>query len=250
MSINRFNFTSRRKIPREHVQVALQGDLPDATISASFTLLSHGFPETARLVLEAQAGWTVQRFEFGTVGAIVPPRNPKMVEFDTLSGVIFRLKVVATGDREGMLLGTADGLKPSATLEDGGQRSFVVVRPADLGDVIWRLDFEEEQAVLLINRRLGDHHDFLRRKEVVALVFPEVLRQLLVQAAETPSDDGDATHWTAQALALGERLATRPPPATADDDEALQEWAIEAVKAFARRHRLLANVGSWIEEDQ
>jgi hypothetical protein len=249
MSVNHFNYTSRRRIPREHVQVVLLGDLPDATVSAQFTLASHGFPETARLVLEAQSGWTVQRFDFGTVGAVVAPKSPQMREFDTLAGVLFRLKVVATGDREGMLLGVADGLRPSTSLEDGGQRSFVVVRPADLGDVIWRLEFEEEQAVLLINNRLGDHHDFLRRREVVALVFPEVLRQLLIQAAENPSDEGDTAHWTAQALVLGARLATRPAP-TADGEEALQEWAVEAVKAFARRHRLLDNVGSWIEEEQ
>lgn len=248
MSVSRFNFTERRKIPREHVQVAVQGDFPSAIVSASFTLADHGFPGTAKLVLEAQAGWTVQRFEFGTVDSIQPPREAKLSEFDSLAGVLFRLKVIVTGDHEGRLLGTADALHPSSSLEDAGQRSFVVVRPADLGDLIWRLEFDEDQAILMVNRRLGDHHDFLRRKEVVALVFPEVLRQLLLEAIDRPADEEDLGHWTAQAKALGERLATRPAPRP-DDEEAVEEWAVEAVKSFARRHRLLENVSTWIEGD-
>lgn len=248
MSVSRINFTARRKIPREHVKVAVQGDLPTATVSAMFDLGAHGFPATAQLVLEAQAGWTVQRFEFGTVGAVHPPSDARLTEFDSLAGVLFRLKVVATGDHEGRLLGTADGLHPSGSLEDAGQRSFVVVRPAELGDLVWRLEFEEEQAVLLVNSRLGDHHDFLRRKEVAALVFPEVLRQLLVEAVGSPADDEDLEHWTAQARMLGERFATRAAPSV-DDEEAVEEWAVDAVKAFARRHRLLENVGAWIEGD-
>lgn len=248
MSVSRFNFTERRKIPREDVTVSVQGDLPNAVVSASFRLSHHGFPGTAQLVLEAQAGWTVQRFAFGTVDNPHPPSDAVLREFDSLAGVLFRLKVVATGDHEGRLLGTADALHPSSSLEDAGQRSFVVVRPADLGDLIWRLDYDEDQAILLVNRRLGDHHDFLRRKEVIALVFPEVLRQLLMEAVERPGDEEDLSHWTSQAKALGERLATRPAPSPSDSEE-LEDWAVDAVKAFARRHRLLENVGNWIEGD-
>lgn len=248
MSVSRFNFTERKRIPREHVKVALHGDLPIAVVSASFALAEYGFPGTAQLVLEAQAGWTVQRFEFGTIDSIQAPRDARLSEFDSLAGVLFRVKVIATGDHGGRLLGTADALHPSSSLEDAGQRSFVVVRPADLGDLIWRLEFDEDQAILLVNRRLGDHHDFLRRKEVIALVFPEVLRQLLLEAIDRPADEEDIGHWTTQAKLLGERLATRPAPQH-DDEEAVDEWAVEAVKAFARRHRLIENVSTWIEGD-
>lgn len=249
MSISRFNYTQRKKITREHVSVVIQGDLPEATIRANFSLSDYAFPGSAQLVLEAQAGWTVQRFEFGTIDSIRPPGDARLTEFDSPSGVIFRLKVIAAGHHGGILLGTADGLRPSSSIEEAGQRSFVVVRPAELGDLIWRLEFDEEQAILLVNRRLGDHHDFLRRKEVVALVFPEVLRQLLVEAVDRPVDEDDHADWAVQAKELGVRLATRPAPRP-DDDEALEEWAVDAVKAFARQHRLLDNVSNWIEGDQ
>lgn len=238
MSISRLNYTGRKRIPRERIQIGITGSPPEALVSASFQLGDLGFPSIARVVLEAQAGWTVQRFAFGTIGGSVAPTDSRLTEFHSLAGLLFRLKVIAAGAEDGQLLGVADRLRPSGDFEKAAQKSFVVLRPHDLGDRIWKLDFDESQPLLLVNSRLGEHQDFLKRREVAALVLPEVLQDILVHAVDAGDDEESSGGWTGTALRLGERLAGRSTP-TPDDDEEVKRWVDEAVAAFAWRHHLL-----------
>lgn len=218
--------------------IGVSGAGADAVVGATFDLKTLGFPETARVVLEAQAGWTVQRFEFGTVGQYLEPSDRRLAEFPSLAGLLFRLKVVATGDHGGRLLGVADRLKPSGDIQQSAQQSFVVVRPQDLGDRVWKIDFDEAQPLLLVNSRLLDHQDFLKRKDVAALVLPEALQRILATAAERGPDDEAGAGWQTMATRLGERLAGRvAPPST--DNEAIELWVDEAVGAFSRRHHFI-----------
>lgn len=239
MSVSRINYTGRKRIPRERVTVGIAGNAPDATVEARFAISDLGFPATARVVLEAQASWTVQSFEFGTVEHYSPPPNARLTEFTSLVGILFRLKVIGTGDAAGRLLGVADGVKANGDAESAAQKSFVVVRPEDLGDRLWKLEFDEGQPLLLVNSRLGDHQDFARRSDVGALVLPDVLQRILVKAAaDGDDDDGSNPPWVANALSLGTRLTGRQAPPSSDE-EAVELWADEAVSAFARRHRFV-----------
>ena len=238
MSVSRINYTGRKRIPRENVMIGVSGAGSEAVVGATFELKSLGFPDTARVVLEAQAGWTVQRFEFGTVGQYLEPQDRRLTEFPSLAGLLFRLKVIATGDHDGRLLGVADKLKPSGDIQQAAQQSFVVVRPQDLGDRVWKIEFDEAQPLLLVNSRLLDHQDFLKRKEVAALVLPEVLQRILGKAAERGADEEGGSGWQTLAVRLGERLAGRVVPPTTDE-EAIELWVDEAVGAFSRRHQFI-----------
>lgn len=238
MSVSRINFTGRKRIPRERVTVGVSGAGPAAEVGAHFHLEGLGFPETARVVLEAQASWTVQRFEFGTVGQYAEPLHRRLMEFHSLAGLLFRLKVIATGDQDGRLLGVADRIKPSGDIQNASQQSFVVVRPHDLGERVWKIDFDDSQPLLLVNSRLHDHQDFLKRKDVAALVVPEVLERILEEAIERGADDEVADAWHTMALRLGERLAGRVVPQSTDEEE-VDRWVDEAVGAFARHHQLI-----------
>jgi len=237
VSISRLNYTGRRRIPREQVMIGVSGTGADAVVGAMFDLRALGFPDTARVVLEAQAGWTVQRFDFGTVGHYREPSDRRLAEFSSLAGLLFRLKVIATGDHDGRLLGVADKLKPSGAIELSTQQSFVVVRPQDLGDRVWKIDFDEDQPLLLINNRLLDSQDFLKRKDVSALVLPEALQRILTMAADHGNDEAGAG-WQTMAMRLGERLAGRVAPPSTDGEE-IERWVDEAVSAFARRHQFM-----------
>jgi hypothetical protein len=238
VSVSRINFTGRRRIPRDHVLIGVSGSGPAATVSANFDLKDLEFPETARVVLEAQAGWTVQRFEYGTVGQHIESGERRLSEFQSLAGLLFRLKVIATGELDGRLLGVADKLKPSGDIDQTSQQSFVVVRPQDLGDRVWKVDFDDSQPLLLVNSRLHDHQDFLKRKEVAALVLPEALQRILEEAAELGAEDEAGEGWHTMALRLGARLAGRAAPQGTDAEE-LDRWVDEAVGAFSRRHQLI-----------
>lgn len=238
MSVSRLNYTGRKRIPRENVMIGVSSTATAAIVGATFELRSLGFPDTARVVLEAQAGWTVQRFEFGTIGQYIEPADKRLTEFPSLAGLLFRLKVIATGDHDGRLLGVADRLKPSGDIHQAAQQSFVIVRPQDLGDRVWKVDFDEAQPLLLVNSRLLDHHDFLKRREVAALVLPEALQRILGRAAEHGSEEEAGAGWYSAALRLGERLAGRVMPPSTDDEE-LERWIDEAVGAFSRRHQFI-----------
>jgi hypothetical protein len=238
VSISRLNYTGRKRIPRERIMIGVNGSGQSAVLGATFNLQGLGFPDTARVVLEAQAGWTVQRFEFGTVSHYAQPLDVRLSEFQSTNGLLFRLKVIATGDADGRLLGVADQLKPSGDVEQAALQSFVVVRPQDLGDRVWKIDFDESQPLLLVNSRLPDHHDFLKRKDVAALVLPDALQRILERAADVGADDELEDGWRTVALRMGERLASRPFPAVADDEDR-DRWVDEAVGAFSRRHQLI-----------
>lgn len=248
MSLRRLNYTGRKRIAREDVRIGLEGLPPIARLVAGYDLASYAFPATARVVVEAQAGWTVQQFELGTVGVPTHPDDCVLSDFSSLAGILFRLKIVATGDHDGRILGEADKLHPSGSVADASQRSFVVVRPTDLGQVPWSLEFDENQPLLLVNSRLGDHHEFLRRKEVLALVLPAVLKGVLSEALAVGADEEGGSSWHTQALRFGERLAGTSPP-VAEDDDARDRWTHDAVNAFARHHRLLEGLLGTIEGD-
>lgn len=238
MSISRINFTGRKRISHEHVTIGITGAAPSALIQVHFNLKNLGFPETARVVLEAQAGWTVQRFDFGTVGQFSKPNNLQLTDFHSLEGLLFRLKVIATGDHDGRLLGVADKLRHSGDIVPAAQQSFVVVRPSDIGDRVWKVDFDESQPILLVNTRIHDCQDFLKRREVAALVFPEVLQRILEMGVKLGSGDEGGDGWPTLALGLGEQLTNEPVPA-ADNEDEIERWVDAAVGAFSQRHELI-----------
>lgn len=246
MSVSHFNYTGRQRIRREHIKVAVDGQAPGAKLAASFGLDSYGFPESASVVLEAQAGWTLQRFDWGRIGLMAPPASLVLDEFDSLAGLLFRLKVVGKGANEGIVLGEADKVRPSGTIEEASQRSFVIVRPGDLGQLPWRLDFDENQPLLVINRHLGDYHELLQRKEVSALLLPEVLRQVLTRAASSGSDPDDERSWQCQVIRFGEKLGGISLPESDDDDD-IARWSRDVVEVFCRRHRFAAALATALE---
>lgn len=110
--IKRVNFTGRRRIPRDRVDVSVYDGQPrtfDAVISIDdLSLLSH-----AAVFLEATcAGSTViERFAFGEVGRIQPPPSRVLTHLDG-ENVFFTLKVVDRKERFGRIVGVAEHIRP------------------------------------------------------------------------------------------------------------------------------------------
>ncbi len=247
MTQRTFNYTGRQRIVREDINIGITGVPPAAAFGVSWRLDDYDFPGSALVVLEAQAGWTSQRFEFGTLDARVDPVSTTLDDFTSLSGLLFRLKVVGTGDRAGQILGEADGLKPSGTAEENAQQSFIVVRPSDLGEVAWKLEFDEHQAILHVNSRIGDHHSFLKRQDVAALVMPEVFRQVLREALERDADE-ESFGWQSHVLLLARSLVP-PDSAVEQSDEAKEDWVDRTITKFATKFRLLQRSSFIVTEE-
>lgn len=235
MTIRRFNYTGCQRIPRDRVTAVIDDAGNGPVLAASFDLSELALPGNAEVVIEAYADWTVMRFSYGSIADPQEPSSTLLAEFDSTEGIRLRLKVLGTGEHAGRILAEADAIRPSAPEEASSGRSFVSVRPSDLGAVVWQLSFDEAQPLLLVNDRLGDWKSFLGNGGVRALVLPEILRQLLSEAVQRGVND-ESEDWINQCARAAHALGFPEMPASSDDDS--DEWVDGVVRVFAQRHRL------------
>ena len=266
--IRRFNSTGRVSIPRTHANVTLRrlesggprgGGTPDGGTSGGgasgdgdaqwcfdlkLDLDRFGFPDDARVRVEAWRSSASQRWDWGTIGALDPPDESGRLLVDVPETCQFRVSVIAAGD-SGLLLGLADKLRPRLPVE-----SLLPLVPADLGGEVWRLDYGQgdDLVVLKVADGLPDFSGTVRGDPVFrGLVMPQVLRSILERALlverEDPSDrEGRWSPWFNLSRDI---LPTRDPPVVgfdAQDDQIARadQWIDEVVAAFsAQRVRAL-----------
>lgn len=106
--IKRVNFTGRRRVPRDRVEIKVFEGQPrrfDATIN----LDGLRFLPNAAVYLEATCAGSsvIRRFSFGEVGAIQPPTERELADVNG-ENVFFTLKVVDRAERFGRILGLAE----------------------------------------------------------------------------------------------------------------------------------------------
>lgn len=245
MPIRRFNYTQRKRIEQEHVTVHLK-EAPEghaATFDAELDLAELELPSNAKVLVEAYRGRAVARYEWGIVGNLRPPSDRFLTELP--SNPQFRVKVVAP-DESGTLLAMANRIKPQREEHHG---SFVWMELSDdLGKEVWRLDFGDGNPTLKLNRAIdGIGNAAQRDKAFQALVMPEVLRALLVEAiilggAEL---DDDAGEW-ADVMGFVRSFWDDPLPPISEDvsdhRQELRTWIDDAVKAFTQGHFEVSNL--------
>lgn len=241
MPTRRFNYTDCRRIPRSCFLITLDRTTDPPRVSATIDLSTLELPSTADVVLEAYVDWTVMRFRYGTVDVIEADTEHELTEFDSTEGVRFRVKVLGTDTLAGLILAEADAIRPSEISEPESGHSFVLVRPSDLGSVVWRLTLDENLPILHINERIGDWKSFLSFAGVRALLLPEVLRQLLREAAKRGSDADAEADWPRYCELLASGLGFGSLP-SGEDDEETERWVDEVVRKFAQKHRLWSGI--------
>jgi hypothetical protein len=237
--IRRYNYTARREIKPGDVRVSIQ-EAPlrfDATVDIE----DYRLPKNAKVFVEAYRQTTWMRFDFGTVGTIRPADDRHLTDFETSEGLLFRLKVTATGDTTGRLLAVADQLRYSVgPQDDPTAESLLPVKPQDLGDEIYRIDYTGTRPLLLVNRQLGDFRSLVRAPQFVSLVYPQVMRDVLsrILLVDQHDADDDAGNWQAQWLRFASRMAGRDSPTQGAGEDLFDDWINEAVASFARTHAM------------
>lgn len=232
----RLNFTGRRRISQNHVQISVTGiggiEMFDATIDLS----GYQFPESARIVIEAYRQLEVARFEFGTVGAIQVPEVRRLSQFGTVAGLRFRLKVISAETPRGQLLGVAERITPVDQHQTSMLRvPLLAVRSQDLGREVWKLDLSDEP-LLLVNPRVVPRRHLIQSAEFQSLVLPEILRQILIRILliDQIREVDDSEDWTSRWLRFACSLPGLVPlPEFADPDEDL-DWIDQVIGAFCR----------------
>jgi hypothetical protein len=255
--IRRFNYTGRKKIAQVDVPIILVGDGQVKGFQANLGALAdakYGLPKDARVFVEAYERTAYMRFDFGTTGAITPPTGEERLlsEFQGSSGVRFRVKVVDC-IHDAQLLAEADGILP-LTPEESEQNKvpLLPVRPEDLGQEVWRIEFPEgmqDRPILLVNINAGDSTAVVRSPAFMSLAWPAVLRQILTRIlivdGQTEMDDEEDWHclWLQYARRL---LPTHEAPPQEEEQRA--EWIDGVIEAFCSKLTLLTKYKESEEE--
>ena len=234
--IRRYNYTSRKAIPRSNVAVTLHEGTP-MSFDAEISLGGLDLPEDAELTLVANRNARAQRFTYGRVGDI---RQPEDRTLTAIAGVpSFRLLVVESGG-SGRLLAVAHRIAPRRAPDendDGGLQSLLWVREADIGDEVWRMDFAEHP-MLYLNRNIPGISEAVRSDEKFrSLIVPEAFRSILKRMTMVDKyDPEDADGQWADWVRIVQDFQPTPIPQTDGDDsenmEDIDVWIEETVALF------------------
>lgn len=242
MPLQKLNFTDRVKITKDSVEIVGIQDENGCRFDAKLDLSSYGFPENARVFVEASRQIQFRRFDFGRVGLIRIPEDRALVDFDSLQGVRFRVKVVADSDPIGLLIAECDGIRTrNAENEPVNRISLLPVGVQDIGSEIWSLDFDDEDVLLQINSRLENPLGLATDKVFVSLVYPTIVKLVLRQVLITDqhSDLEDLEDWRSRWLVFATGL---PGVGSIPDLKNVSDvltWIDSVGEAFSRQHRLL-----------
>jgi hypothetical protein len=233
--LRKLNFTDRIRIPRNAVRIALRRD-EDGVLAFDPTLELDAIeaPAHARVLIEAWYRNSYMRFDCGTVAELSIPESRRLVDIDSDRMARFRLKIV-DGNR---ILAVADDIVVGTEQVPRGRREpLLPVNFRDLGDEVWRLEFEATGAVLELSNRVAGIEQMARGDgRFFSLVYPAAVRQvlthiLLVERYE-PGDETD--EWWSLWLRWAEELAGVPLP---ENEDERRNWIEEAARAFCARHQ-------------
>lgn len=238
--IRRFNYTNRLRIRRKDVQIKVRNDGGQLVFDADLSALAgYELPPEGLVFVEAyrQASW--MRFGFGQVGAITPAQNRILSQFDTADGIKFRVKVTSHTDIH-TLLAEADAINLSGSEQRDGERTpLLPVKPERLGDEIYRLDFsgQDGRPLLLINTEAGNYADIGRAPVFVSLVYPAVLREILIRVllVDEHDDDNSLHDWRSQWVRFASLHAGLGELPQTNETEERAQWIEDAVTAFAKQ---------------
>lgn len=233
------NFTRRVDIPVSAIDLLIEHAGTDRRqLTAKFDFDELGLPAEALVLVEAQYRGIHKRFDYGVVGNLQTPPDRGIAEFPTHSPTI-SVTVVDPLDRR--ILAARRNLRRS---KNRGELLPVVT--ADLGQTLWRLNFEEPSGPVLevTNRIAGIETTTTFHAFVLPAAFRSVLRTILL---DPDYEDGDEA-WQRAWVALGTQHAGDEPPDPAGENREIwlraeettvHKWIEGAVLSFADKHHLL-----------
>lgn len=247
----RFNYTDRKKINRDDIKVRLVQTGQELRFDADLRLAGYGFEAISpspQVFVEAYRGASAlwKRFDFGQIDTMMAPQDRSLVEFGAPEGILFRVKVSSrSGAALGRLVGEADLIRPSLPdRQDSGVNPLIQHMPADdIGDEIWRVDFDQGLLPLLkVNSRVPMGVDqFLVDPQFRPVFAPAVMRLVLTRVLlvdRDAHDELDSSSWQMRWISFASRLSGVEQLPGDGSDSDLEDWIDSAVEAFAQQSGL------------
>lgn len=235
--VRRFNYTGRKKILREDIEIRLLSENDDVpVINAILDLQAYEFPIDADVFLEPQRKTRFMRIPLGPIQGTVVSNGIVLDEFDNAEDLQFRVKIVAR--MEGRLLGFADQIKPASRddAQDASKPGIFPVVSTDLtsAGVLWQLEYSDQDVVLQIEQELGNKEQVVRSLFFRGFILPEAFRQILLAATrewggELSDTEEFSTRWILFASHLGAGIPEAGPKSPDD------VWIQESVRLLTRR---------------
>lgn len=243
--IRNFNYTGRKKIHRAQVAIQLVRQSDGEAPAFNLTKLElEGLPDEASVFVEAYHKTSFMRFPCGTVASRKIPADRSLKEIQSPDTVSFRVKVVDETGSHGRLLAAVDGITPKAADESGAMRlGLMDVKYEDLGQEVWKMDFEGERPAIVINQdldKIGIAYIVRNDSQFFSLVYPAAIRQILeyivLERDDMADTDGDPEEdWGVAWLKYVCRLpGVGSPPAESESPEDKRCWAGVAVAEFCK----------------
>ncbi len=124
--------------------------------------------------------------------------------------------------------------------DEQNRTPLLPVKPEDLGNEIYRLDFTNEP-VMLVNNAVHNWQMLARSPVFVSLVYPAVFREILVRImiVEEHLEIDDLERWESRWLNFARNLSGMGDVPPGDDLQAINGWIDDAVGSFARMNRMV-----------
>jgi hypothetical protein len=197
--------------------------------------------EDDRVICVARTGKSSRRFEMGRV-ASWQKENLPLDDLDRSESLRFRILIHPENDPQ--LKASAENLRP---LDESQSESLLPMEPADLGQLLWRLDINEDGPVLKFNMNVFPSAAGIENYlPFGALVLPEALRkvmQVIANDAEQLNDEMETlSPWGPWLDALGVNR-----PSDDAEDEEKETWCNEVVAVFCSKHLFASRLGHQLE---
>jgi hypothetical protein len=239
--MKRFNYTGRKKILQADIHVQLkhnEGQQPYFNIVID--IADYDLPTEASVVVEAHQGTRWMRFNMGQVGLIKNTEKQELTDFDDIEHLSFRVKIIEIAS--GKLLALANGIKPFKDDNEANenQTSILPVRSTDLASdgVCWKLEYNEMDVSLLIEKELGGKEQVVRSSLFKSLILPSAMREILNCLVKDEWDEelDDTSDWKTKWLIFVKQLGGSLPENSREADNT--EWVDGAVR------RLVSKLGN------
>jgi hypothetical protein len=232
------NYTNRRKILRTEAAFSLNKG-QDASFSVDFRFENvDQYPVEAMVYVEAYYKESRQRYCFGKISLITPPKELLLDKVDLNGSIQFSILIIDESGKLGKILASGNGFTTNTHENDEDNKSsMLVVKAEALKQVTWKVDIcKGRKPELILNNKIPNALGRMREDTLFqALVLPAALKQVLTYYLWNAEDDEEDEHYQ-QWLNLALRHNDEKPET--EDPEALMFWIDRVIEEFSETYGL------------
>lgn len=220
----RFNYTDRKRITKDMIKINInRTDGMIKSINASINIDPKHYDQDDKVFIVAYHKTDRKRFDYGRINEIKEPDDLSVDELAYTDNLKFRVMIISDKTERGLIAGHADRVRPDDEIE---KKSILPVSFVDLGQQIWKLDFNDSGGgpILNINKNIPFITNVSKTDPLFFMyVYPAVIKEILhhmIFFDGVENVDDPPIEWHADWLKFSKIiLPNLAPPSTLQPDE-------------------------------